>query len=218
MAQCPVCMRNSAFPSSVPGLHRCRDCDHIFQRPLAVTASYNYQYVKQRYEAYATTDLMSHLRLGFMRAMHPKPGRLLDVGYGNGSFLKLAAKAKYDTFGNDVHGCGEQFGVRDACLNGDTWDVITFFDSLEHFPDLTLPRQVCKQAVLVIVSIPCRPEDEREILSWKHYRPGEHLHYFSPQSLSVFMEGKQPLACLDLEDTIRGDRCGQWNILTSAWK
>lgn len=218
MVQCPVCQYDDTIPSSVRGLQRCNICDHIFQHPLEVTANYDYQYVQHRYESYTTTDAMSHLRLGFLRAMHPKPGKLLDVGYGNGAFLKLAAKAGYDAYGNDVHGCGEKFGVRDVGLNGDAWDIVTFFDSLEHFPDLELPRQVCKRAGTVIVSIPCRPEHECEIPMWKHFRPGEHLHYFSQRSLGVFMEGKRRFACLDLEDTIRGDRHGQWNILTAVWK
>jgi len=215
---CPVCLRGFTEAISVGNLRRCKFCTHLFQWPLEVTAEYGYEYVHERYEAYPTTDAMSHLRVGFLRAVHPNPGRLLDVGYGNGSFLKVAQKAGYDVYGNDVHGCGHRFGVRDAELNGDKWDVVTFFDSLEHFPSLVLPREVCLQASTVIVSVPCMPSNECDIPDWKHYRPGEHLHYFTKKSLDVFMAGKQRVACLDLEDTIRGDRNGEWNILTAAWK
>lgn len=215
---CPVCKNECVVPSSVEGLRRCRECTHLFQYPLEVTAKYDYTYIHDRYESYPTTDAMSHLRLGFVRAVHPKPGRLLDVGYGNGSFLKVATKAGYDAFGNDVHGCGEKFGIREVNLNGAAWDIVTFFDSLEHFASLDLPRHVCRQSNTVIVSVPCLPDKEAEISAWRHYRPGEHLHYFTPMSLGLFMEGKKLKACLDLEDTIRGSRKnGNWNILTAAF-
>lgn len=215
---CPVCLHDFTEATSVGKLRRCKVCTHLFQWPLKVTADYGYEYVHERYEAYPTTDAMSHMRVGFLRAIHPGGGRLLDVGYGNGSFLKVAQKAGYDAFGNDVHGCGHRFGVRDVELNGDKWDVVTFFDSLEHFTSLALPREVCRNASTVIVSVPCMPKQECEISTWKHYRPGEHLHYFTEKSLDIFMTGKRRVACLDLEDTIRGDRNGEWNILTAAWK
>jgi len=213
---CPVC-GHVTRPSSIEGLWRCLTCTHLFQHPLEITAEYNYEYVHDRYESYPTTDAMSHLRLGFVRAFHPKPGRLLDVGYGNGSFLKVAERAGYETFGNDVHGCGEKFGIREVNLNGAVWDVVTFFDSLEHFSSLELPRHVCSQASTVIVSVPAIPEDEKDIPGWKHYRPGEHLHYFTRQSLDAFMHPKVRKGCLNLEDTIRGDRGGQWNVMTAAF-
>jgi SAM-dependent methyltransferase len=213
---CPVCGCYST-PSSVEGLWRCQNCTHLFQHPLEVTKQYNYEYVHNRYDSYGTTDLMSHLRLGFVRAVQPRCSRLLDVGYGNGSFLKLAQKAGYDVYGNDVHGCGEKFGIREVSLNGAAWDVVTFFDSLEHFSSLELPRKVCQRALAVVISVPCLPDREEDIPAWKHYRPGEHLHYFTERSLAEFMGAKVRVACLDLEDAVRGDRQGDWNIMTSAY-
>lgn len=219
---CPVCFDASdTFVEEQgdlpPDLRHCPSCDHIFQWPLEVKARYDYQYVHSRYDSYPTTDTMSHLRLGFVQAVSPHKGRLLDVGYGNGSFLKLAAKAGFDTFGNDVHGCGERYGIREVNLNGTSWDIVTFFDSLEHFADLSLPRHVCQNAGRVVISVPHRPH-HRDIPGWKHYRPGEHLHLFCVRSLDRFLEGKRREAAVALEDVIRGSRGGIPNIMTYAYR
>jgi len=213
---CPVCACSSV-PTSVEGLWCCGNCTHRFQYPLEVTKRYDFDYVHTRYDTYTTTDFMSHLRLGFVRSIHPQPGRLLDVGYGNGSFLRLAQKAGYDVYGNDVHGCGEKYGIREVSLNGEAWDVVTFFDSLEHFESLELPRQICRNAHAVVVSVPCLPDAEQDISTWRHYRPGEHLHYFTERSLAELLGAKLRVACLDLEDAVRGDRKGDWNIMTCAY-
>jgi hypothetical protein len=90
-----------------------------------------------------------------------------------------------DIYGIDLH-C-EDFDIPVVGFDCKVeFDLISLFDSLEHFPDFAPVRKM--RAQNVIVSIPNTPS----ILlstprSWRHFKPGEHLHYFSVTSLDIFM-------------------------------
>lgn len=159
---------------------------------------------------------MSCLRVGFVKGMIPE-GKLLDVGFGTGAFIKTAQKAGFDAYGYDLH--EEDCGVRRASLNGgNEWDVVTFFDSLEHFTDFQAIRDLALRARLVVVSVPKTPEDLLWNRDWRHYKPGEHLHYFCERSLATLFSPMRVLAVSDLEDTLRGKLSGRQNILTMAFE
>jgi hypothetical protein len=226
---CPVCSTPS-FDCG-PELFRCPKCDHIFQHPPVISCAYGKAYTAARADAYETTPLLSHLRLGFVLGVFGDSSRpfptvaspgvvedyLLDVGYGNGSFLKLAAKCGFNVCGKEVHGV--DYGIREAKFTEAEWDLVTFFDSLEHFADLNEVRKM--NAKRVVVSVPARPASFPADLNWKHYRPGEHLHYFSKSSLEEFF-GPFDLELLHVsyfEDIVRGKLShGEANILTCAFQ
>jgi len=108
-------------------------------------------------------------------------------------------------FGIDVH--NEDFGVPVVDYEAPhTYDLVCFFDSLEHFPSFEPIFQLRSRNV--IVSIPNPPEfllttPDR----WRHYKPGEHLHYFNPSSLDHLMRrlgfGRKVVQAHP-EDAIRG--------------
>ena len=219
MLSCPACSNTLSVESYEPDLKRCPACDHVWQYPAIVTAQYDAKYVHQRYDAYPTTEIMSYLRLGLMKCfVSPLCGRdfILDVGYGNGSFLKACKKAGYKCYGSDVHGV--DYGIEERPLDGsETYDCVTFFDSLEHFADFEAIRKVLNRSHYVIVSIPFRPANFPQNLNWKHYRPGEHLHYPSLNSLKHILK-KRLVFSDDLEDAIRGkNKDGSQNILTAVF-
>lgn len=221
MFNCPVCdtvnfTRNNIVDG--PVMAHCSACQHIWQDPPEVSAIYDKKYVDERYEKYSTVEAMNHLRLGHLMG-HVGDGRILDVGYGNGGFLKLAAKAGFETFGNDVHAA--DFGITEhPLISPETYAAVTFFDSLEHFSDLEPVRNLVERADVVIVSMPLPPSTFPENREWRHYRPGEHLHYFCPMSLSRFMHATH--ACVGvshMEDVIRKPQDGlKHNIFTSVFE
>jgi len=215
--KCPVCGAQNAVvlvDGEQDKLSECVCCSHLFQSDLRVTQTYNKDYIKVRYDAYETTPLMSHLRLGIVTAAARGP-KILDVGYGNGDFIKLACRGGFDGYGSDVHGA--DYGVNEIDLAADQtqWDVVTFFDSLEHIPDFTLVRELGRRAHTVVVSIPRKPTNFPCDLDWKHYRPGEHLHYFSTFSLQKLFAPKWIKGISHAEDVIRGKlKDGRPNIDT----
>ncbi len=181
---CPVCHETCSHRTS-DNLSLCDACGHIFQTDLAVTVRYDARYAHQ-YDSRPVRE-MSDLRWHFIQShLRLRPGsRILDVGYGNGAFLKRAREAGMLIHGIDVH--SEDFGIPN--VDFDTaleFDLVCFFDSLEHFPTFDPIFKLKSQAV--IVSIPNTP---RSLLVsptlWRHYKPGEHLHYFSRESLGRVM-------------------------------
>jgi SAM-dependent methyltransferase len=201
---CPVCQA-SCFGLTPHNLTRCLVCHHIFQTDLAVTVSYDANYAHQ-YDRLPVKE-MSDLRWNFIQSCLnlTRGSRVLDVGYGNGAFLKRACGAGMSIFGADVH--TEDFGIPVVDLETKiSFDLISFFDSLEHFPSFApLLRLRSKN---VIVSIPQTPDFILDApRRWRHYKPGEHLHYFSHRSLDTFMAQwgfQRKLAQGYPEDSIRG--------------
>lgn len=181
---CPVC-RTLCHESGQPNLTICQACGHIFQSDLAVAISYDAKYAHQ-YDSRPVAE-MSDLRWGFINAALnlSKGSRVLDIGYGNGAFLKRARAAGMDIYGIDLH--TEDFGI--PVVDFETklsFDLICFFDSIEHFPNFA---PLCKlKSQNVVVSIPKTPDFFlRAPRQWRHYKPGEHLHYFSHESLDLLM-------------------------------
>lgn len=194
------------------------------------TVRYDREYVADRYDRYTTTDAMSALRLTLVESVTGvRAGRLLDVGYGNGSFIRHATANGWDAYGCDVNTAPYE-GVRRVALpsegygHGERYDVITFFDSLEHFESLQEVRKVCYHADWIVVSCPCPPDSFplREYISeckWRHLRPGEHHHHFTANALEALFTLLPYAADVvyvgNDEDAIRGAReNGEQNIMT----
>jgi hypothetical protein len=208
---CPVCtaIRLDDFED----LLRCIVCGHTFQRSRAITVQYDIHYVSNYLRKPEVA--MSHLRTGFLKGF-VKNGKLFDVGYGTGAFLRTAGTVGFDAYGCDIHGVDR--GIQEKPLiSDDEWDAVTFFDSLEHFPDLSVIRQLNRRARLILVSLPKTPRFFPECKKWRHYKPGEHLHYFSEESLARLFHPKECQVISDVEDAVRGKLDGEQNILTAVF-
>lgn len=184
--------------------------------------SYNQNYVDVRYNNYGElTNYMSHLRLGFIIGSLGKiPNSILDVGYGNGSFLETCSSIITDCSGYDVSGVklSDQIKIVDNLFTSH-YDVITFFDSLEHCEDIYfLDKLDCNY---LCISVPwCHNFDDEWFMNWKHRRPNEHLWHFNSESLKNFVEsqGFTLINSTNIEDTIRKTNHSYPNILTSIFK
>ena len=203
-AVCPVC-QGACVDHEVHNLSSCRVCRHTFQTDLRVTVSYDATYAHQ-YDLRPVRE-MSELRWRFIQSrLNLAAGsRVLDVGYGNGAFLKRAQAAEMSIFGIDLH--SEDFGI--PVVSFDTpqdYDLACFFDSLEHFPNFAPIFQLNTRNV--VVSIPNTPDFMLTTpRRWRHFKPGEHLHYFSRSSLDDFMRNwgfSKLLAEGYPEDDLRG--------------
>lgn len=202
---CPVCYHETNKISDV--LSCCPYCLHIFQTDLTISVKYDGNYLKQRYLNYTTCDVMSAVRAGFIlgNVFLSTDAKILDVGYANGAFLKTVEKLGYDVYGIDLH--GQDMGIREVSYTEPiVYDIVCFFDSLEHFSDLSLPQKL--QTKNVAVSLPMIPPFfPTSPEKWKHYRVGEHLHYFSKQSLDFYMKRwglTRKIAEGHPEDVVRG--------------
>jgi SAM-dependent methyltransferase len=208
---CPVCRESAANVSDE--LAYCSACDHVYQVPPIVTVRYDRQYLA-KYEHYPTRE-MSLLRLGMLKTV-VCGGRLLDVGHGTGEFVRLAESAGFEAFGCDVHGV--DVGIQTINLDADLsrWDVTCLFDSVEHFVAFDVIRDLFVRSRVVMISTPRRPNSLYGIDWWRHYKPGEHLHYFSRKSLLTLV-GKPIRFETNAEDVIRRYEGVEWNVLTMCF-
>jgi len=167
------------------------------------------------------TDEMAYLRLGYIiGAIGRVPGSILDVGYGTGDFLKVCNRivdrcAGHDLF-RDLLPAGCDF-IED--ITQQHYDVVTFFDSLEHYPDIDFVHQL--DCNYIVVSLPwCHNTSDEWFSTWKHRKPDEHLHHFDHASLEKFMlaQGFSMVAHSNVEDTIRKSTSDLPNILTAVFK
>jgi hypothetical protein len=178
-------------------------------------------YGKERNDYGEVSNYLSYLRLGFINGCIPtnECESILDVGFGNGDFLRACQKQFSIVSGYDLSydylpgGC-----IKEESLFNNQYDIITFFDSLEHFEDISFLNKLdCKY---VVISVPnCQyPEDDVWFTNWKHRRPNEHLHHFNMKSLSHFLydKGFNVIVRSYFEDVIRKNNGN--NILTLVGK
>lgn len=180
---------------------------------------YDQSYVKQRY-LHSLVQSMSYLRLGYILGnITAIPNSLLDVGYGSGSFLQVSSQIVKHTYGHDING----YPIPECSdfvhnIQENYYDVVTFFDSLEHFPDIYfLDTLKCKY---ICISVPwCHYFSDEWFSTWKHRRPNEHLWHFNQESLCRFMDsqGYDVLNFGNFEDTIRKTDQPYPNILSGVF-
>jgi SAM-dependent methyltransferase len=146
--------------------------------------------------------------LKFVQRFKNARGRLLDVGCSAGFFLSVARKGGWEIVGvepshwaakiarteygiGNVHeGFLEQQKFEDA-----SFDVVTLWDVLEHLPDPALAlatiARVLKPDGALFLNVPnidslsARTLGPRWVLFLR-----EHLWYFSPRTIRLFLEAK----------------------------
>jgi 2-polyprenyl-3-methyl-5-hydroxy-6-metoxy-1,4-benzoquinol methylase len=132
-----------------------------------------------------------------------KPGKLLDVGCGNGVRLARLRSLGWDVYGQDIDPAAvayarETFGLEahlglleDMPFAEKSFDCITLNHVIEHAHDPVALLQECRRllkvgGLLVIVtpnasSFACRHFGP----FWRGLEPPRHIHLFSPKTLST---------------------------------
>lgn len=103
------------------------------------------------------------------------PNDTLDIGIGGGRYVLESGGMGYDV-------CHEaRQWLKDAGRFGDPYErnavkAVTCWDSLEHIPN---PEQLLSRVLdWLFVSMPIY-NGLADLLASKHYKPGEHLHYWT---------------------------------------
>lgn len=218
--QCPVCatlsipqrFRHTASSTITYTLHGCPKCALQFWSPLKADPAV---YENEGFEAYK--DYHAGTR-SFPRWAEPlfanldQSGRsALDVGCGDGAVLARLSAAGYETSGIDqdeksIRVAREKYGlsnvrsmnlqdyVRDCKERETRFDLITFFEVLEHQDDplafLSDIRDLCKSGGRIAGTVPNRDRFLARIdrqLSGGDFPP-HHFLWFSAQALKGLLE------------------------------
>lgn len=102
---------------------------------------------------------------------------VLDIGIGSGEFIKKRGH----TMGFDVNPVALDWLRKHDRLATDlsAFGAYTFWDVIEHVPTPEDYLQHVKLHAFIFVSLPIFEDDLSDIRSSKHYRPGEHLYYWT---------------------------------------
>jgi 2-polyprenyl-3-methyl-5-hydroxy-6-metoxy-1,4-benzoquinol methylase len=140
-------------------------------------------------------------RAELMYLDNEKPGRLLDIGCGNGEFLARMAKRGWNCTGIDTDSVAVATGRRAFGLDlrvssvddldpaGHSFDVVTASHVLEHVPDPVLFLTRCRGLLvpggrLVIKTPNLRSYGHRRYgRDWRGLEPPRHLQLFTANAL-----------------------------------
>lgn len=185
---------------------------------------YDLDYIQKYFDYGEKENHLSFLRLGYLLgAVNEKIESVLDVGYGSGAFLKACTNYIPNCYGHDITGINVPDKVTFVeDIYEKEYDVVTFFDVLEHFQDVHIIGKLkCRYIMITLPWCYNYQTSSKWFENWKHRKPNEHLHHFNKESLTNLFE-KHNFQCINIgnvEDTIRKDAHNlATNILTSVFK
>ncbi len=216
---CPLCGKDQkteflrvpdslGLSGQVFTLVRCAGCGMVYldPRPAAaeMAAFYPSGYCWQEKAgglAGLYRDLILRAEIGILSRLLPKPGRMLDVGCGSGDYLRLFRKRGWEACGVESSGPAADHAASARGLavhRGDVFsarfpdshfDLVTYFQVLEHVPDPGAQVGECFRILrpggVLLVQVPNieSAQFRRYREGWLHLSVPQHLSHFSPATL-----------------------------------
>lgn len=186
-----------------------------WQRDMTHRIVYNGAYFEKlaRYEGKPIAVKLNAGRVALVNRYAGERTQVLDVGVGSGEFIKNRPR----TFGYDVNPQAIEWLKGWYRWSDDfaAFEAFTFWDVIEHVenPGVDYFRHM-RRGALLFTSIPVFA-DLRLIRDSRHYRPGEHLYYFTERGFVDWMalHGFRLLEVQDYETA-----AGRDSILSFAFR
>ena len=179
---------------------------------------YDHTYVDGGYSKYPT-EAMSRVRYDAIRDVFGSFESVMDVGYGNGAFLQYCNDKGHETYGFDISEYPLPSKTKRAVsLSNTNVDLVTFYDSLEHFDCDLVPVLQSLRTHKLVISVPWLHSamGPTWFAQWKHRKENEHLHHFDLIGLQTLVTaaGYTVLCHDNNEDVVRTSVTSLPNILT----
>jgi len=114
--------------------------------------------------------------------------KILDYGTGHADLVLSDNNSKwfgYDIMEKSKARLGEKYDDKI-----EEYEAVCFFDVLEHFQDPSKILDRVKNKLFVTIPLFDNWDDLQSIKHWKHWKPGEHLFYASPEGFKKFVESQ----------------------------
>lgn len=156
-------------------------------------------------------EAVNRIRVDLVNKFCGESEKVLDYGVGACDFIDR----RKNTYGFDI----SQDGKRELISRGlfsdsvNTFSAVCVWDVLEHMdrPDVFLHN--IRDKAHLFVSIPVI-EDMKKLKQWPHYKPGEHLYYFTEEGFLHFMQINGFRCIYSCRDEVKA---GRVDILTAVF-
>lgn len=177
-----------------------------------------------------TARLCDHRRIGLVTRM-AGPGRgrrLLDIGCGEGTFLRAAHKRGWEAIGTELNSAParrlglEVFNSLDECADRGPFDCVTLWHSLEHMPDpwavIARIRRLVADQGLLLIAVPDFEGLQSKTFgaSWLHLDMPRHLYHFTATSIDGMLHRTEFVPVAHWHQEFEYDLMGWWQSALNA--
>jgi SAM-dependent methyltransferase len=208
LTACPLCGGNMLLAAPVQpqppfGITQCAACGGIFLSPRpfadAMRKYYDEFYAADENAVSKRQERRAQRHFGRLMRYSGKPGRILEIGAGDGYLLNEAKKGGWQVEGLElsqprVQRAKEWFGIDLQCadlqqaqLIPGSFDAVVMFQLIEHVHDprglLTRVNSLLRPGGVMMLSTPnvlAYSRKRRDVDSWRIPR---HLFFFTPRTL-----------------------------------
>jgi 2-polyprenyl-3-methyl-5-hydroxy-6-metoxy-1,4-benzoquinol methylase len=197
---------------------RCKECGLVYVDPQPARDFMSAHYSEDYYKEWIETQMDRRIPMWRKRLKkllkYKIKGRLLDVGFGCGTFLKLAKERGFDVHGTEISEYACQYvkdklgldvfcgDLKKARFPGESFDVTTVWHTLEHLPSpshtLEEIHRILRKDGLLVVAVPNLNNFITRILyflvRWRKLKLFSvkakelHLYHFSISTLTALLE------------------------------
>jgi SAM-dependent methyltransferase len=204
LLDCPACGFSGATPAGTKSgfaLHRCEGCRALFVHPLPASAEAAALYVDAYVEAPPMPSVVATSLGRLVDGAEPwrSEGCWLDIGFGDGSLLEVAAARGWRPFGTEIaRPALERARARGFTVGADlsgpefvpgAFDVVSLVEVVEHVPEarpfLRDAFRMLRPGGLLYVSTPNVRSLNARLLgtAWSVVSPPDHIVLFSAKAL-----------------------------------
>lgn len=248
---CPMC-GTSPRPFAVDyqgfRLCRCDGCSLEFVTPRLsfedlADKVYSDNYFPVRDSSSSRTEESTHYfarQLSNFERLVGRPGKVLDIGCGNGAFLDFAREFGWDISGVDIKlspysrelACPLWEGrLEEIDFGASRFDLIRLNHVLEHTQNPLKELEICRDLLtpggILYISVPnitglsprLKSLQSRLHLKshrWRHYAAMHHLFFFSPTTLRKLIE-RANLKVIEWETPVE-KKAGQHPVIESFYR
>jgi len=189
-------------------LMECSSCGLVSVYPIPSGQKLN-EYYKKEYYTLPEKGIVGYLEETLNKAVfkthlkhikrYAKIGKLLDLGSGNGYFLKFAKENNWQTLGVEMSPDASKYAteqkleilndsIENVNLPKNEFEVVTMFNVLEHMTNLnSILRKVrdsLKPNGLLVIEVPNLDSLQRKVFknSWCHLDVPRHIFHFRKRS------------------------------------
>lgn len=219
---CNICGLNNTeiFQEAEPPFKvvKCKNCGLVYTNPQPDRKLIDEHYQEKYYKEWIEKQMEKRIPMWKKRLKalnkYKKKGRLLDVGSGIGTFLKLARKEGFKVCGTEISEFASKYvknnlkidifrgDLEEAHFPHESFDVVTMWHTLEHLPNpkatLEEIHRILKKGGLLVVAVPNLNNFTTQILYllakgkklmlFSNQAKEWHLYHFSCQTLSYILK------------------------------